>query len=133
MIAKEINMATPLIRIAILVFFKYNTVRIFKKGDDIMVAGIMFSPDLINGLFETVGGFTSFLNCWQLYKDKQVKGVVWQLTIFYTLWGLWNLYYYPHLGQWFSFAGGCIIVMGNLLWIIQVLYYFKHPPKNIES
>jgi hypothetical protein len=80
-------------------------------------------PDLVNGLFEMVGGLTTFLNCWKLHKDKEVKGVVWQLTIFYTAWGLWNLYYYPSLGQWLSFLGGCVIVTSNVIWISQVVYY----------
>ena len=83
-------------------------------------------PDLINGTFEAIGGVTTFLNCWQLYKDKEVKGVVWQLNIFYIAWGLWNLYYYPVLNQWLSFAGGCIIVTGNVVWIGQVLWYRRH-------
>ncbi len=87
-------------------------------------------PDFINGSFETLGGVTTFLNCWRLYKDKEVKGVVWQLTIFYTAWGLWNMYYYPYLNQWLSFAGGLVIVTGNILWIMQVIWYLKHPPKG---
>ena len=85
-------------------------------------------PDLINGIFETVGGVTIFLNCWRLYKDKEVKGVIWQLTIFYTLWGFYNIYYYPHLDQWLSFVGGLFMVIGNALWIAQVIWYLKHPP-----
>lgn len=87
-------------------------------------------PDLINGLFEAVGGITGFLNCWQLYKDKEVKGVVWQLTVFFSAWGLWNLYYYPLLGQWLSFWGGCLIVLSNTVWVCQVIWYLKHPPQR---
>jgi len=87
-------------------------------------------PDLINGTFEALGGITTFLNCWQIYKDKEVKGVVWQLSIFYTAWGLWNLYYYPHLNQWISFAGGLVIVTGNIIWIMQVIYYLYLKPRS---
>lgn len=85
-------------------------------------------PDFLNGLFEAVGGAIIFLNCWKLYKDKVVKGVVWQLTIFFTAWGLWNLYYYPYLHQWASFIGGLLMVIANTLWIGQVVWYLKHPP-----
>ncbi len=87
-------------------------------------------PDLVNGLFESGGAVTSLLNCWQLYKDKEVKGVVWQLTLFYSLWGLWNLYYYPHLGQWLSFAGGCMIVTFNITWVCQVVWYLYLRPRR---
>lgn len=75
-------------------------------------------PDLINGIFETLGAVTGFLNCWQLHKDRRVMGVMWQLWFFYCAWGLWNLYYYPHLNQWISFAGGCLIVTSNIIWIL---------------
>lgn len=89
-------------------------------------------PDVINGSFEAVGGVVIFLNCWKLYHDKEVKGVVWQLTIFFSAWGLWNLYYYPHLDQWLSFVGGLLMTIGNILWIVEVVWYLKHPPKNIS-
>jgi hypothetical protein len=85
-------------------------------------------PDLVNGSFEAVGGVTTFFNCLRLYKDKEVKGVVWQLTIFYTVWAIWNMYYYPHLNQWLSFWGGLVIVLGNLIWITQVIYYRRRRP-----
>ena len=86
-------------------------------------------PDFLNGSFETIGGVIIFLNCWKLYQDKEVKGVVWQLTIFFSAWGLWNLYYYPYLGQQFSFVGGLLMVIANTVWIAQVIWYLKHPPK----
>jgi len=87
-------------------------------------------PDFLNGSFEAIGGVIVFLNCWKLYKDKEVKGVVWQLTIFFMAWGLWNLYYYPYLHQWLSFVGGLLMVIANTLWIAQVIWYLKHPPER---
>jgi len=84
---------------------------------------VMSWADAVNGLFEGVTGIASILNCRQLYKDKEVKGVVWWFTIFYTLWGFWNLYYYPSLNQWFSFAGGLVIVAANAFWVGMVIYY----------
>lgn len=80
-------------------------------------------PDLINGTFEALGGITSWMNCWQLYKDKEVKGVVWQFTLFFFTWGVWNLYYYPHLGQWLSFIGGLVICSANLVWVGLAVFY----------
>jgi len=82
-------------------------------------------PDLINGGFETFSGFFVLLHCRKVLKDKSVKGVSILATSFFTLWGLWNLYYYPHLNQWASFYGGFFIVSANLLWIWLMLYYRK--------
>lgn len=83
------------------------------------------NPDLINGLFELFGSFMVWLNVRQIYKDKEVKGVHIAPTAFFFSWGLWNLYYYPHLNQWFSFIGGISIAIANGLWVILMLYYLR--------
>ncbi len=81
------------------------------------------SPDIINGLFEFCGGLFILNHCRVLYHDKKVAGVSLLSTIFFQSWGVWNLYYYPHLDQIFSFLGGLLIVSGNTLWIAMMLYY----------
>jgi len=77
----------------------------------------MSIADAVNGSFETVGGLMQLSNCLRLYWDKQVAGVNWQVTAFMVGWGVWNLYFYPSLGQWASFAGGLVIVAANVLWV----------------
>ena len=81
------------------------------------------TPDLINGIFELLGGAFILNHCRVLYQDKLVKGVSALSTTFFTAWGVWNLYYYPHLDQWWSFAGGLVIVAANALWIGLMIYY----------
>ena len=81
------------------------------------------NPDLFNGLFELVGAYFTWVNAWTLHKDKEIKGIYWPTTVFFTLWGMWNLYYYPALGQWFSFWGGVILVSGNVAWVILLIRY----------
>ncbi len=83
------------------------------------------TPDAINGAFEFVGAIMNFSNVIRLYEDKQVKGVNIFPSVFFSLWGIWNLYYYPHLDQWLSFAGGCAIVIVNLIWVGGALYYTR--------
>lgn len=83
----------------------------------------MSIPDLINGSFETFGSLFIILSIIKLYKDKEVKGVSWLCTLYFVLWGYWNLYYYPHLGQWISFAGGVLITIMNTIWLLQIYYY----------
>lgn len=81
--------------------------------------------DLINATFEFGGGLAIFDHCRTLYRDKQVRGASWIATAFMTLWGWWNLYYYPHLEQWISFFGGITIVTANTLWISLMVYYIR--------
>ena len=83
----------------------------------------MLTPDLVNGLFEGIGGIFGWLNVYYLYRDKSVKGVNPWFWIFYFMWGFWNLYYYPHLGQSLSFDGGLLIVSSNIVWFSLFIYY----------
>lgn len=78
--------------------------------------------DLINGLFETGGAYCTWRNAWQLHKDREVKGVYWPLTAFFSAWGVWNLVYYPALEQWLSFFAGIALVTGNVAWVAQVVW-----------
>jgi len=83
----------------------------------------MQTPDLINGLFEALGGFFILNHCRVLFKEKKVAGVSILSTIFFFSWGVWNCYFYPHLGQWLSFCGGLMIAATNCLWIYLLVYY----------
>lgn len=82
-------------------------------------------PDLVNGSLELFGGMFLWQNVRQLLKDKEIKGVHWLPTMFFFIWGLWNLFYYPHLNQWFSFIGGLNIVLANGVWVFLMLKYKK--------
>ena len=80
-------------------------------------------PDIVNGCFELLGAPFILLSVFRLARDKRVRGVSWAHAAFFTVWGLWNLFYYPHLGQWYSFIGGVFVVSANTVWVIQMLYY----------
>jgi len=84
-------------------------------------------PDVTNGTFELLGALAIFGHVYTLWRDKAVAGVSILATWFFTLWGFWNLFYYPHLDQWYSFAGGVAIVIGNCFWIGGMVYYSKYP------
>jgi len=79
--------------------------------------------DIINALFELFGGIFILNHCLVAYKDKAVAGVSIISVIFFSAWGYWNLFYYPHLGQWWSFYGGVFIVLANTLWVGLLLKY----------
>lgn len=86
----------------------------------------MHLNDIINGYFELTGEVFTWRNAWQLFQDREIKGVYWPMTGGFAAWGLWNLYYYPSLGQWWSVAGAVVLVIGNIAWIIMAWRY-THP------
>ena len=79
--------------------------------------------DLINGAFEFFGGILLWLNVWKLIKDKQVKGILLSVSLFFAAWSIWNIYYYPNIGQFFSFLGAICLALANTVWIILAFYY----------
>jgi hypothetical protein len=85
----------------------------------------MTIPDLINGLFELGGGIFIALHCFKLRRQKLVRGVSVLGVLLFCLWGFWNLYYYPFLGQWMSFLGGVATVAANSTWVVMMIYYIR--------
>jgi len=86
------------------------------------------NPDMINGAYEGLGALFVLATCRNLWKSKQPWGVSLLGIAFFTSWGVWNLYYYPHLHQWFSFVGGVCIVTCNCIYIGLLHYLRKHNP-----
>lgn len=83
------------------------------------------SPDLFNGLFELGGACFLSLNLSALWKHREIKGVHWAPTVFFQAWGVFNLWFYPSQGLWWSMAGGCAIVTINTAWLGTLLYLRK--------
>lgn len=79
--------------------------------------------DFINAGFEFGAGAFALLNIRRVLVDKKVHGVSKIATAFFVAWGLWNLYYYPSLGQWASFAGGLVITGINAVWLALMWRY----------
>lgn len=87
------------------------------------ITAIMMRPDTINGLFELFAVFFVLNHCRVLYAQKEVRGVSVVSAVFFTLWGYWNMYYYPHLGQMFSFYCGVLVCLANMTWVSMMMYY----------
>ena len=75
------------------------------------------TADLVNGGFEMAGAVLTWRNYVELKRAREIRGVYWPTQAFFAAWGLWNLAYYPMLGQWASFAGGVLLVAGNAAWV----------------
>lgn len=80
----------------------------------------------INGAIEFGGSVFLLKNVFQMAKDKMLRGYHWHATVFFMTWGFWNIYYYPSVGDWYSFTGGLFIVSVNTFWLGQVWYYRKN-------
>ncbi len=81
------------------------------------------TPDHINGLFELAGSANIWWCCWCVYKHKGYAGVTPAILIFFCSWGGWNLYYYPHLMQQWSFVGGISMFIADVAWGLLMLWY----------
>lgn len=73
--------------------------------------------DTINGLFEIGGALITLLSLQRLRRDRAMMGFHWGPTIFFTVWGLWNILYYPHLDQPVSTVGAVLLVAVNLAYL----------------
>ena len=89
------------------------------------------TPDLLNGLFEALAGLFVLNHCRVLLRDRAVAGVSIASTAFFTLWGVWNLWYYPNLGQFWSLAGAVFIVLANAIYVGLLIRFAT--PQNKES
>ncbi|HVK56246.1 MAG TPA: hypothetical protein VM532_14615 [Burkholderiales bacterium] len=81
------------------------------------------SDDFINGVFQAIAALMVLNNVRILYRDREVRGVSIMSTAFFFLYGVWNLRYYPVLGQWWSFAGGVLVMLANCLCVCMMIYY----------
>jgi hypothetical protein len=86
------------------------------------------TPDMINALFELVGGILITLSIRKLYRTKSAAGVHWAPVSFFTSWGVWNVFFYPMVGQWYSFYAGITVMSVNFVWLSQIIYYSRREP-----
>src|SRR5438105_7336287 len=81
------------------------------------------NDDFINGAFQVVAAVMVLNNVRALHRDREVRGVSIASTAFFFLYGVWNLRYFPLLGQWWSFAGGVLVTLANCLCVGMMIYY----------
>lgn len=81
------------------------------------------SADLFNAFFELFGGAFVMLNVIDIWKKRIVAGQTLTAMGFFTSWGIWNMFYYPLLGQWWSAAGALGVCAVNALMIYSILKF----------
>lgn len=89
--------------------------------------------DLINAAFELFAGAFLLLNVREIIRTKMVKGVHLAPAMFFTIWGVWNIFYYPVLQQKYSFYAALLVVFANGAWVILAIYYKNKNRRNIRS
>ena len=80
------------------------------------------TPDLVNGVFEGGGAVFALLNVRRLLLDWRVRGFSPAATIFWLLWGYWNIYYYAEIQQPWSWWGGVALSFVNTTYVLMILW-----------
>jgi hypothetical protein len=81
------------------------------------------NPDTINAIFEGGGALLLLANIRRLYRDKRLAGVSLIPTVWWNLWGFWNVYFYHAIGTVLSFYAGIGVLVANTVWVALALYY----------
>jgi len=85
------------------------------------------NPDMINAAFELTGALMICDHIRHLYKDKNVAGVSTVATIWFTVWALWNIFYYNDLSQIYSVMAALIMGLIQVTYLSMLLYYRRYP------
>ena len=70
--------------------------------------------DFVNAAFELSAGGFVLLNCIDIWRKKAVAGQAIPTIVFFLVWGVWNLVYYPSQGQWWSTVGAWGVLVANI-------------------
>lgn len=91
------------------------------------------TPDRVNALFELAGSLFVGLSVVRLMRDKKVRGVSWLTNVFFTSWGIWNVYFYSHLAQWWSLAGGLALALVNVVYLYLMIHYIRKEKRDAQD
>lgn len=81
------------------------------------------STDMFNACFELGGAALTLLSVRALMRDKKVRGFSPAPIVFFTVWGVWNLWFYSSLGQWFSMFASSTVLAVNAVWLLLIWKY----------
>lgn len=81
------------------------------------------TSDMINAVFEGSGALLTAMNTRRVYTDKGHAGIYVPAVVFFFSWGGWNLWFYPSLGQMWSFVAGAALFAANLAWVSMLVWY----------
>lgn len=70
------------------------------------------------------------MNVRQLYRDKAIAGVRIPVTLWFTTWGFWNIWYYDFVGSRLSHVAAMLAFAMNFTWAAMAIYYTRKNKKN---
>jgi hypothetical protein len=79
--------------------------------------------DAVNGFFELVSAFMVYLHIRVIKKDKEVKGMSIVPIVFFTVWGFWNIFFYPYNGLYLSAIAGAVLALVNSYYFYLIMKY----------
>ena len=79
--------------------------------------------DVVNGLWELAGAIFIIPSIISILKKKVSTGITWLTQLFFLSWGLWNVFFYPYNGLNFSFVGGVVLAVTNIVWLWLIVKY----------
>ena len=81
--------------------------------------------DLANALFEAGGSIFILNHARVLFQQKLVRGVSMLSVFFFSCWGVFNIFYYSHLEQQFSWYAGIAVLIANSIYLSMLFHYRK--------
>lgn len=83
----------------------------------------MITFDAINSLVLVGGAVLSVLNVKQVIVDRSVKGLHLLPTLYFIVWGYWNIAFFYNMHSTLSMIGAIILSTVNTVWLGYMLYY----------
>ena len=93
----------------------------------------MSTQDTVNGTFESLASIFMLFNCIKAYRDKKIRGISVISMVFFSLWSIWNPYYYHSLNQFWSCVGACSMVTTNVTYVAMAIYYIWKEKRHGEA
>lgn len=88
--------------------------------------------DQVTAVFQLGAVFFLCVNIFQLYKDRELKGISMFMMTFFTVWGYWGIFMFYTLGQPFSMWTNVGIAGAYTVWLGMAIFY-KFKARNVVS
>jgi len=79
--------------------------------------------DQMNAAFELGGAFLRTLDCVKLFQAKRFMGGHLGTALYFLLWGVFNVFFYPSLHQEWSFWAAIALMTINGVWFVMAVHY----------
>ena len=89
--------------------------------------------DLINACLNIGGAIAISTSIYRVLRDKMVRGVHWGMLSFFITWSTWNLVLYTHVGLWYSFLAGILMVLTEATYLFLLIFYSKQEQQDSFS